>query len=62
MCSVRFAALGVMVLVTAQNTVMDKVIESAAHGVMDQEEERKCWIDDVVECSLGFKAAFNAYC
>jgi len=34
-----FAVLGVMDLVTAQNTVMDKVIESHAHGVMDQEEE-----------------------
>ena len=51
-CSVRFVAPGAMVLVTARNTVMDKVIESGAHGVTDQEEECKYWICDVLERSL----------
>ena len=41
MHSVRFVVLGVMALVTARSTVMDTVIESAARGVMDQEEECK---------------------
>ena len=56
--SVRFVVPGVMALVTARNTATDRVIESGARGVMDQEEECKCWIGDVVERSLGLKAGF----
>jgi len=34
-----FVVLGATALVTARNTETDRVIESAARGVMDQEEE-----------------------
>ena len=43
-CSVRFVVPGVKALVTARSTVTERVIESGAHGVMDQEEECKYWI------------------
>ena len=50
--SLRFVVPGAMGLVIARNTVMEKVIESVAHGAMDQEEECKYWICDVLERSL----------
>jgi len=56
--SVRFVVLGATALVTARNTETDRVIESAARGVMDQEEECKYWVDDLVERYLGLKARF----
>lgn len=56
--SVRFVVPGVMALVTARSTVTERVIESGAHGVMDQEEECKYWIWDVLERSLRPKLGF----
>ena len=50
--SVRFVVPGAMDLVIARNTVMEKVIGSVAHGAMEQEEECKYWICDVLERSL----------